>query len=111
MLELLEVVSWLSVAAVTAAQQLGRPAAVRSLLSLGADRSIKDGDDNTAEEAAKPFATKSVFSEIPEEGQDELMTRAVREEDWATAAVLVKRGASIDNIEEEKRKKIFNSES
>ena len=31
MLELLEVVSWLSVAAVTAAQQLGRPAAVRSL--------------------------------------------------------------------------------
>ena len=37
------------------------------------------------------------------------MARAVREEDWATAAVLMARGEHIDNIEEVKMKEILNS--
>ena len=37
--------------------------------------------------------------------QDELLARAVREEDWTTAAILGERGHSTNNFEDENIKK------
>jgi len=82
----------------------GHTAEVQILLSLGADRTKERNDGKTAEEISKDEDTRSVFKKITEEGQAQLMTRAVREEDWTSAAILAQRGAPLDTIEDENKK-------
>ena len=85
------------------AAEYGHSAAIQLLLSLGADRSVKNCNDKTAEEVAEDEETKSVFKNITED-QAQLLTKAVREEDWTSAAILVQGGAPLDTIDDENKK-------
>ena len=76
----------------------GCVAAVRLLLSHGADRSICDRHGKKPEEVAVGEDTKSVFADITEEGQDHLVARAFRVGDWRSAALLIGHGAPIEII-------------
>ena len=51
------------------AAKFGVPAAVRLLLGLGADRSLKNEEGKTAEELCEDEETRAVFTEIPDKGQ------------------------------------------
>ena len=79
----------------------GDTAAVELLLRIGADRNIANMNKKAPYMVAKNEATISVFANISEEGQDQLLSRAVKEESWTIAGILVARGAATNNIDGE----------
>ena len=89
------------------AAENGQKAVVGLLLGLGADRSLKNSSGKTAEECCEDEETRAVFEEIPDKQPEELLARAVMEEDWPTAACLYSRGVPLDtHLDECKKQKV-----
>ena len=89
------------------AAENGQQAAVRLLLGLGADRSLKNMFGKTAEKLSEDEETRNVFTEIPDKQPEELLARAVMEQDWTTAACLYSRGVPLDiDLDECKKQKV-----
>ena len=89
------------------AAENGQQAAVRLLLGLGADRSLKNMFGKTAEKLSEDEETRNVFTEIPDKQPEELLARAVMEQDWTTAACLYSRGVPLDtHLDECKKQKV-----
>ena len=72
----------------------GEAAAVKMLLCCGADRQVRMYNGETAEMVSR--MGPDVFTEIEDQGPEQLLARAVNEEDWTTAAVLYSRGVDMD---------------
>ena len=74
------------------AARYDQTAAVKLLISLGADTTIKNNEGKTADDVAS-VATKSLFKKMTQD-KDQLLLRAVEAEDWLKAEILVGRGCS-----------------
>ena len=60
-----------------------------------------------AEELCEDEETRNVFTEIPDKQPEELLARAVMEQDWTTAACLYSRGVPLDiDLDECKKQKV-----
>ena len=81
----------------------GERAAVKMLLCCGADRQVINYNGETAEMVYR--MSPGVFAEIEDQGPEELLARAVNEQDWTTAAVLYSRGVDMDEWINESRKR------
>ena len=80
----------------------GQQAAVKMLLCCGADRQVINYNGETAEMVYR--MSPGVFAEIEDQGPEELLARAVNEQDWTTAAVLYSRGVDMDEWMDESMK-------
>ena len=81
----------------------GEAAAVKMLLCCGADRQVRMYNGETAEMVSR--MGPDVFTEIEDQGPEQLLARAVNEEDWTTAAVLYSRGVDMDEWRNESMKR------
>ena len=81
----------------------GEAAAVKMLLCCGADRQVRMYNGETAEMVSR--MGPDVFTEIEDQGPEQLLARAVNEEDWTTAAVLYSRGVDMDGWMDESVKR------
>ena len=83
----------------------GQQAAVKMLLCCGADRQVINYNGETAEMVCLTDRLTMVFTEIEDQGPEELLARAVNEQDWTTAAVLYSRGVDMDGWMDESVKR------
>ena len=88
------------------AAEEGEKEAVKQLLCWGADRQVKNSKGKTAEELSLNDETRAVFMEIEDQGQEELLARAEKEEDWITAAVLYSRGVDTEWMDMDMKQKV-----
>merc|ERR1712126_75488 len=85
--------------ALTWAADWGHTDTVRLLLSVGADKFVKNNKGQTPEDVARNRDTKSVFNEYNETGDDKvnkLLVRAIKENNFSAALILVVRGVNIE---------------
>ena len=82
--------------------------AINILLSIGADRNFKNKDGKSPDCVSENAETKAIFDKFSEQDQFQLLARAVREDDFTSAALLVERGSNrwkmLDSIQDENRR-------